>query len=431
MRHAVVIGAGIVGACTAIELSRDGWLVTVVDPGQPGGEQAASFGNGAWLSPSSVVPMAHPGLWRRVPGYLLDASGPLTIRPRALPGLTSWLVRFLLAGATVSRVERTAQSLRALVGDAPSRHRALAAEAGVPHLVAQRGLLYVFPNRDAFVRDALAWRLRHDNGVTWHELDFDALHQHEPALGRQYQIGVLVPDGGHCADPGGYVAALMAHAVALGATVIQAAATGFDAGQTLRAVNTTGGPIACDAAVVAVGARAGPLAAGLGDRVPLRSERGYHVTIDLEGDAPVPRLPLMPSDGKMSVTTLNQDGRRCLRVAGQVELAHIDDPPDWRRAVILHGWARRLFPGLPPDAPFRQWMGHRPSIADGLPVIGLARRCPGVAYAFGHGHVGLTGGPITGRLVADLLGGRAPTIDPAPYDPNRFRLLPRRARGSI
>lgn len=430
MKHAVLIGAGIVGACTAIELQRDGWQVTLLDPGPPGGEQAASFGNGAWLSSSSIVPVAHPGLWRRVPGYLIDPSGPLTIRPQALPGLTPWLTRFLWAGATVPRVERTARALRALVGDAPARHRALAGEAGVADLIAQRGLLYVFPDRDAFARDSLSWRLRHDNGVTWHELDADALHQQEPSLGRQYQFGVLVPDGGHCADPGGYVAALMAHARASGATLVQAAATGFDAGRTLRAVHTTAGSIACDAAVIAAGARAGSLATALGDRVPLRSERGYHVTID-PGGVPMPRLPLMPSDGKMSVTLLQQDGRPRLRVAGQVELAHIDDAPDWRRATILRGWAQRLFPALAPDSPVQNWMGHRPSIADGLPVIGLARRCPDVAYAFGHGHVGLASGPVTGRLVADLLGGRVPTIDPAPYDPDRFRLLPRRATQPI
>ena len=430
MRHAAIIGAGIVGACTAIELLRDGWQVTVLDPGPPGGDQSASYGNGAWLSPSSVVPMAMPGLWRRLPGYVLDTAGPLTIRPGALPHLTPWLARFMLAGATVPRVERTARALRALVGDAPARHRALAMQAGVPHLIGQRGLLYVFPDRAAFMRDALAWRLRHDNGVTWHELDSARLRQQEPSLGRQYTFGVLVPDGGHCADPGGYVAALMAHALALGATFVHARGTGFDINGQLRAVQTVAGSIACDAAVIAAGARAGALAAALGDRIPLRSERGYHVTID-PGTTPMPRLPLMPSDGKMSVTLLDQNGQKRLRVAGQVELAHIDDAPDWRRAAILRQWAQRLFPDLPADSPVQRWMGHRPSIADGLPVIGLAGQCKQVAYAFGHGHVGLASGPITGVVVADLLAGRTPTIDPAPYRANRFRLLPRRSSRSI
>ncbi len=398
----------------------------MLDPGPPGGAQAASYGNGAWLSPSSVVPMAMPGLWRKVPGYLLDATGPLTIRPRALPGLAPWLLRFMAAGATVPRVERTSRALRALIGDAPARHRVIAAEAGVPELIGQRGLLYVYPDRAAFVRDGLAWRLRRDTGVTWTELDADALRQQEPALGRQYQFGAYVPDGGHCNDPGGYVSALMAHAIAQGASLIHGTATGFDIAGTLRAVCTVAGPIACDAAVIAVGARAGPLAAALGNRVPLRSERGYHVTIDF-GAVPMPRLPLMPSDGKMSVTLLTQNGQPRLRVAGQVELAHIDAPPDWRRATILRDWAQRLFPQLAPDSPTQRWMGHRPSIADGLPVIGVARRCTQVAYAFGHGHVGLSAGPITGRLVADLLGGHPPVIDPAPYAANRFSFLPRRA----
>ena len=416
MSHAVVIGAGVIGVCSAAALLRDGWTVTILDPGPAGGAQSASYGNGAWLSPSSVVPMALPGLWRRVPGYLLDRTGPLTIRPRA--ALVPWVAQFMLAGATVPRVERTARALRALVGDAPVRHRALADAAGVPGMVAQRGLLYAYPNRAAFVAEALAWRLRHDNGVRWQELEGAALFQAEPALGRQYTFGVLVMDGAHCTDPGGYVAALAAHAVAHGARVETGRATGFtiDAGR-LSAVHTTTGTIPCTAAVVAAGAWSATLARQLGNRVPLQSERGYHVTID-PGDAPMPRLPLMPSDGKMSVTLL--DGRR-LRVAGQVELAGLHDAPDWRRAEILRGWAHRLFPQLAPDCPAERWMGHRPSIADGLPVIGPARHCAQVVHAFGHGHVGLASGPVTGQLVADLLAGRAPVIDPAPYRPGRFR----------
>jgi D-amino-acid dehydrogenase len=417
-RHVAVIGSGIVGAACAVELARDGHRVTIIEPGDPGGEQAASYGNGAWLSPSSVVPPSMPGLWRRVPGFLTDPLGPLVIRWQYLPKLAPWLARFVRAGSTVGRVEATARALRPLVVDAPERHRALAAEAGVEDLIERRGLLYIFPARADFEREALAWRLRRENGVKWLELDADELRQQEPELDRRYTFGVLVQAGGNCADPGAYVAALVQHAVGQGATLLRAGATGFRiAGRRLQAVLTGDGEVGCDAAVICAGAWSRALARAAGDLVPLETERGYHAVISQPGTGP--RHPVMPSDGKMAVTMT----RGGLRIAGQVELAGLDAAPDWRRADILRDYALRTFPGLPRDLPperVRVWMGHRPSIADGLPVIGPASGCADVMHAFGHGHVGLAAGPVTGRLVADLLGGLPPVINPAPYSPRRF-----------
>ena len=418
MCHVAIIGAGIVGAATALELLRDGHRVTIIEPGEPGGEQAASYGNGAWLSPSSVVPPAMPGLWRRVPHFLTDPLGPLAIRWRYLPRLAPWLWRFVQAGSTVARVEALARALRPLVADAPDRHRRLAEQARVAALIERRGLLYIFPRRADFEAEALAWRLRRDNGVEWLELDSDELRQQEPELDRRYTFGVLVQAGGNCTDPGAYVAALVSHAVSLGAAQVRAAATGFriEAGR-LAAVTTVAGEVACDAAVIAAGARSRALALAAGDRVSLETERGYHAVISMPGTGP--RHPIMPSDGKM-VVTMTRGG---LRIAGQVELAGLDAAPDWRRAAILRDFALRTFPNLPRDLAadrVKTWMGHRPSTPDGLPVIGAASGCADVFHAFGHGHVGLAAGPITGRLVADLIGGRQPVIDPAPYSPRRF-----------
>ncbi len=418
--HVVVIGAGIVGAATALELLRAGAAVTIVEPGNPGGPQAASYGNGAWLSPASVVPMSMPGLWRKVPGFLLDPAGPLTIRWSKLPRLTPWLVRFLLAGSSVSKVERTAKALSTLLADAPARHAALAAEIGRPDLICRDGLLYVFPDRSAFEAEALAWRLRHDNGVRWVELDATDLVRREPTLGRRYTFGILVGEGGHCRDPGGYVAALVSHAVSRGARLEQAAAVGFhiEAGR-LRAVLTDQGAIPCDRTVVAAGIRSKALARQAGDRVPLESERGYHVVVP---DANVaPGTPVMPSDGKMANTMTAQG----LRASGQVELASVEAPPDWRRADLLLRHLQRAFPELNTNRDIRRWMGHRPSTPDGLPVIGRSSASADIVYAFGHGHVGLASGPLTGSLASELTRGVAPSRDITPFAARRFTLLRR------
>ena len=418
MAHVAVIGAGIVGAASAVELLRDGHRVSILDPGEPGGAQAASFGNGCWLSPASVVPMSAPGIWRKVPGWVADPLGPLTIRWRYLPRMLPWLARFLAAGATEAKVSDTARALRPLLEAAPELHLSLAREAGVEALILRGGLLYVFPSRAAFGAEALAWRVRAAVGVRWVELDELELRQREPALDRRYRFGVLVEEGGHCHDPSAYVGALVRHAERLGAARRVARATGFRVeGGRLRAVRTESDEIICDKAVIAAGARSGALAAAAGDRVPLESERGYHATIAHPEAAP--RLPVMPSDAKASVTHMAGG----LRIAGQVELAGLEAAPNWRRAEILRDLALRLLPGLPRDLPAARvsfWMGHRPSIADGLPCIGPASSSRDIIHAFGHGHVGLAAGAMTGRLVAELAGDRAPGIDLSPYRAQRF-----------
>jgi D-amino-acid dehydrogenase len=417
-QHVVVIGAGVVGAASALELLRRGNRVTIIEPGEPGGEQAASYGNGTLLNPSSVIPMSTPGIWKKVPGYLLDPLGPLAIRWRYLPRLIPWLRRFVTAGSTPDKLARIARALQPLLAESPERHRALAEEAGVGDLITRQGGLYVFPDRSAFEAEALSWRIRRDNGTRWLELDEDELRQREPALSRHYKFALLVEENGQCRDPGAYVAALVRHAVASGATLLNARATGFriETGR-LRAVVTDTGEVEADNAVIAAGAYSKQLAAAAGDRVPLETERGYHVVISNPGVEP--RYPVSPSDGKMAFA-ITPAG---LRIGGQVELAGLEAAPNWKRAEVLLRFARQVYPGVPADLPperVKLWMGHRPSIPDGLPCLGPASGCADIVHAFGHGHVGLTAGATTGRIVAEIISGGPVSVDLAPYAAARF-----------
>ena len=417
-RHVAVIGAGAIGVVSAIELLRDGHRVTIIEPATPGGEQAASYGNAGWLSTHSVIPPAEPGAWKKVPKMLRDPLGPLAVRWSYLPKVLPWLVRYLLSGWTEARVEATARALRALLVDAPALHRKLADEAGVGHLIERQGLMHIYPSRAAFDADALGWRIRKRVGVTWLELSADEMRQREPDLHPRYQFGVLVEEAGRCRDPGGYVAALAEHARALGAEFVAAKARGLRLlGGKPVAVVIEGGEVACDAVVVAAGAHSKPLAASIGDRLPLETERGYHVMISHPETGP--RTSFMASDAKMVVNW--QDNG--LRAAGQVEFAGLEAAPNWKRAEILRDHLIGMFPKLPKDLPaerVRMWLGHRPSMPDGRPCLGYSRASRDVVYAFGHGHVGLVGSARTGRVVAQLIGGREPEIPIAPFDPKRF-----------
>jgi len=417
-RHVVVVGAGAVGCATAIEALRAGLRVTLLEPEAPGGPQATSYGNAGWLSSHSVVPPALPGAWRKVPGWLADPLGPLAVRWRYLPRALPWLLRYLASGWTEARVQRTADALRTLLADAPALHAHLAAEAGVPQLIEQRGLLHAYRSRAEFEDDAMGWRVRGRVGVQWEEWPADELRRREPDLDARYTLGIFVPEAGHCRDPGTYVAALAQHAVNAGAERIHGRATGFRIeGGRLRAVRTNDGDIACDAAAICACAYSGPLAAAAGSPVPLDTERGYHVVI--EGAAIGPRTPVMVADGKLIAHWM--DGG--LRAAGQVEIGGLDAAPDWRRAEILHRHLQSMFPALAETGgakAVKHWLGRRPSMPDGLPCIGPSAASTDIVLAFGHGHVGLCGSARTGRLAAQLLAGIEPETPLAPFDPRRF-----------
>lgn len=417
MSHVVVIGAGIVGAATAYELLRAGHRVSIVEPATPGGGQAASYGNGAWISPASIIPMSVPGLWRKVPGYILNRNGPLTIRWRDVPDMIPWLTRFLLAGATRRRVERTATILASLLKDSPQRHTDLAGGVGCPDLIAQTGLLYAYPHKSDFDNESFSWELRRRNGIRWSEYLGSDLHRLEPALSDRYQFGAYVEEGAHCVDPGAYVGAIVETCRQMGATLISGTVHGFDIENArLRAVMTDHGPIECDHAVISAGIWSKVLAERAGDKIPLQSERGYHAVIINPKTAP--NIPVMPSDGKMA-NTLTLAG---LRLSGQVELASTEAEPDWNRVEILLRHALSTYPELGERGELmtRFWMGHRPSTSDGLPVIGRASGSPGILYAFGHGHVGLASGPVTGRIVADMVSGQLVNHDMDAFSPRRF-----------
>ena len=410
-----VIGAGMVGVCAASWLQRDGHSVFIVESGEPG--HGASFGNAGALNASSVTPVSMPGVIHNVPRWLFDPIGPLSLRWRYLPVIAPWLWRFIRAG-TPEKVHAQARALRPLVGATLEALQPLIRDAGAQDLVHRLGHLYVYRSTQSLEKDRLAWELRRENGVETDEFDADELRQLEPTLSRDYVRGILVRENGHTSNPLGLVERLLGQFLRSGGELVRARASGFRLeGRRLAAIRTDAGDLPADAAVVCAGAWSKPLAASLGDHIPLETERGYHLMI--RDPEVMPRIPTADADGKFVATPMDTG----LRFAGTVELAGLAAPPDWRRARILLQQGRKMLPGLPADHPeerLSMWMGHRPSLPDSLPALGPSAATRDVIYAFGHGHVGMTSAPMTGRVVADLVAGRPPSIDIAPFSPTRF-----------
>jgi len=411
----VVIGAGIVGLCCATYLQRDGHKVVVVDPGGPG--EGTSYGNAGGLNGSSIVPVAMPGVLAKVPHWLLDPGGPLSIRLRYLPTLLPWLYRFVRAGRP-DLVRAQARALRGLLAPTVDMHRELAASIGAADLIQRSGLVIVYRGEAGFAADTAAMRLRAEHGVKIDELNQDELRQMEPTLSPVYTRARFISENGYVRNPLRLSRALAEALVANGGEIRRERAEGFAfADGKVEAVLTNIGRIPAGTVVLAAGAHSKKLAAQLGEKVPLDTERGYHAMIKAPEIAP--RLPIMDAEAKFVATPMEEG----LRLAGTVEFAGLEAPPDWRRARVLLRHGQAMFPGLPPtvaDDRVALWMGFRPSMPDSLPVIGPTRRYANAFLAFGHGHVGLIGAPMTGRVIADLIAGRPPAIDVAPFSSSRF-----------
>ena len=410
-RTAVVIGGGIVGVSTALSLQADGWRVTLLERGGIG--EGASFGNASVLASGGVDPVAEPGIVWQVPGMLLDPLGPLRLRWGYLPRMSGWLLRFL-AASRPERVEEISTALAALLGDSVETTQELAAAHGLSERIRRQGWLTVYTTKAGFEAAAETRALKRRHGVVVEELGPEELRQMEPALSPDLAGGIYLPDVGHLMQSYDFVVGLADAFRRNGGEIRKAEARGFTFSEgRVAGVVTGNGTEPCDAVVVAAGAWSKPLARQLSVKVPLDTERGYHLSIADPG-VELSR-PVCDSQSGMVCTTLT-DG---LRIAGTVELGGLKAAPDWRRAEMLATRGKRLLPGLKTEGASR-WIGFRPSMPDSLPVIGLAPGHGNVALAFGHGHLGVTLAAKTGKMVAALLAGRDPGVDPRPYAADRF-----------
>lgn len=409
--RAVVVGAGIVGTSCAFFLQRDGWQVTLVDPLEPGA--GTSSGNAGIISLGSVLPVATPGVLRAVPRYLLDPESPFALRWAYLPRLLPWLARFVLASRP-ARVAELSAAIAALTSAADRAHDVIIQECGLGELVHRPGWLKVARDPATLERATALDRTFLDrHGVRYERLDAAEVHELEPALAPEIGAGLFLPDNRAVRHSHDYTRGILRGFQELGGDVRQAGVRRLrrEDGR-VRAAETDEERLDADLFVLAAGAFSRSLLGQVGVRVPLDAERGYHVMLH----QPEPGLgrPVYSIEDGFVLAPM----RHGLRLTGGVELASPTAPPDYRRIRRLVPRAMALLPGLRPEIR-SEWLGFRPSLPDSLPVIGPAPGLANLLLAFGHQHIGLTLGPLTGRLIADLAAGRATGLDLSPYRADR------------
>ncbi len=381
------------GACTAYALHKRGFDVVLIDKGEPG--EGCSFGNLGAISMSSIVPLATPGVIKSAPSMLSDPNSPLFLPLRYLPKAAPWLARFVMS-ARPSVVARNSAELVKLHAGAVQAHADLTKEIGVPELLVHRGQIHLYPSKAALEGDSAAWKLRHQHGLKFRELDAADIAEMEPRMGFRYPVGIFLNDDATILNPLRYVQAIVAAFVSAGGQVWKREVHRLERKESAGwCIHSERGPEDFSQLVVAAGAWSKQLLHTAGIHVPIESQRGYHVQF-IGGGSLISRSILL-TDKKVFLAPMETG----LRIGGTVEIAGLQSPPNAKRSLILEGMARDLFPELEGMAT-THWMGHRPCMPDSVPKIG-STGLPGLHMTVGHGHLGLTDSVLSANKIVESM----------------------------
>ncbi|WP_086481960.1 NAD(P)/FAD-dependent oxidoreductase [Oceanospirillum sanctuarii] len=413
----IVIGAGIIGISSALKLQSEGHRVLVLD--RSGVAKETSFGNAGAFAFADIVPLATPGIMRKAPKWLLDPLGPLTIKPAYALKIIPWMLKFWRASwQDKYQAAMTAQaSLMALSKAALERQiKAVNGEA----MMRREGQLQLYEGEAEFNASLPGWKTRMEHGVVCELLESpEAIARIQPGIDPRFTHGGFTPEWINTTDPeawtlhlyqaftkkgGRYENASVSRLIPQGdGVLLQLSDEGAQQSKSYSAKRV----------VVAAGAWSKTLAASLGEKIPLETERGYNTTLP-KGDFELNTHVTFSNHGFVVSKIGDQ-----IRVGGAVELGGLHLKPNYKRSQVLLDKAARFLRGFNKEDG-KQWMGFRPSMPDSLPVVSYSAKTDRVIYAFGHGHLGLTQSAGTAELVAALVSGEEPPIPVAPFSANRF-----------
>jgi D-amino-acid dehydrogenase len=405
-----ILGAGIVGICTALSLLERGVPVTLIDKAEPG--QATSFGNAGVVSPWSFIPQAMPGIWKTIPKLMFGYGKPLAIKPGSFFKMLPWGRRFLKQSHE-DKVRATADAMASLCGPSIDLFAKHLRGTGHEGLLVDSLYIQAFRDGSKATLDSLDNQLRAEKGADLEVVGQDRLRQIEPALGPDFRAAVLIKGTGRVRSPGRVGAVLAEKARAMGATFIKAEINHIRQNERGWTIGCKGNVYESERIVICLGVWSAGMLDDMPFSIPLMSERGYHA----EFSAPSIELnnSVMDVDAKFIASTMENG----LRVAGHAEFAPPDAPPSKSRQRRLVHLAKLAFPELQ-DNQVSFWMGRRPSFPDSLPMIDAPEAAPGLYLNFGHSHFGLMMSPASGELTAQLICGDRPNISRHAYSALRF-----------
>lgn len=408
---AIVLGAGIVGTSVALHLVKRGLSVALIDRRGPGEE--TSYGNTGVIVGASVFPTAFPRSLKKLIQVALKRAPEANYHLGDLLKVAPWLISYFNFSSP-EKLKESAVKLRPLMSHAVAEHKLLLAESGAMKYLRETGWITLYRTDAAF--DAMQPQLEFGAqiGVAAQPLDLNGTLALEPSLNPVFRHALMWPDVASLSNPLMVTRAYAARFQALGGVLLKGDARKVHRAEGRWRVDTEEGPIDAANAVVALGPWSPDVLAPLGIKVPLGIKRGYHRHFNAKGNAALSR-PIIDTEIGYALTPMEQG----IRLTTGAEFADRDAPPTPVQFDRLMPRAKELFPlGEPNEA--EPWLGRRPNMPDSLPVLGRAPGQDGLWLAFGHGHWGLTMAGVTGRLIAEMMTGATPFVDPVPYRAERF-----------
>tara|TARA_B100000686_G_scaffold246717_1_gene256155 strand:- start:1935 stop:3173 length:1239 start_codon:yes stop_codon:yes gene_type:complete len=406
----VVIGAGIQGVCISLNLIKKGFKVTLIDREDPG-KSSASYGNAGHFSPYASVPINRPDVLVDVPSMLLSSTGPLALKWNYVPKMIPWFIKFI-KNCSKKRMMHTAKYMHQILDLALPAYDELFEDIDISGLVESKGIIYFWTEKDLKSRQ-LEIDIRNELGVKQQLLTPHEIHDLEPHIKQIYHGGVLYPNARHARNPKKILLKLFESFIEKGGHFVKQNVQDINfASENLIKIKTNLESYSFDKAVIACGAFSKRFTDLANEKIPLDTERGYHV--HFKGNDHLLSRPVIFLNRGFGITPMEQG----LRVVGTVEFGGLNNPPSKKRIQNLINNARYLFPVLGKHED--EWLGFRPTLPDFLPIIGQSKNHKNLFYSFGHHHLGWTLGAISGKIISGIISEDNTNLDLSAYKPERF-----------
>ena len=404
-----IIGAGIVGLSSAINLVKRGSKVTLIEKDLKG--QPASYGNASWLSSPSITPVLMPGMFKKIPKMWLSKDGPLFLRFPGVLKMIPFLMKYL-SYTKKEKVEHISKNLAFLLKDSIGEHRELVKGSKAERWIEDSPFLFIYKNKTDFENDSYTWSLRKKHGFELVEVKKEELNKIFPGLSQEYTFAIKIENQGYISNSQNYLDDLIDYYKSLGGEIIEDEVLDINSSDDYFTIKLRNSDLFTEKVLISSGVYSGEFVKKFNVKVPIESERGYHLEL-FDTNIRI-NHPIMNGYLKLAITPRPTG----IRFAGLVEFGSLNSKPNPKAFELLMRNAQSMFPGITFKRKM-EWSGHRPSTVDSLPVIGASERSNNLFFAYGHHHIGLTAGPKTGKMIAKQILRDNDQFDLEAFNPHR------------